>query len=1473
MKYADKWNKRGALGNETAGAQRWLGRVCRTLMFSLFALCYAHLSPGLAEDRQDIWFSYVPLGGQEVQGIYRRQEAVLSFAPAPDGFSDGPQIQSYRLRFISTQEPSSDGTEYRVTHSTQQARVGETGPWQDQAYTYLPPRGTYLNADNQAIVVVGDDAPVMAPEEKAKLDAFFLGPSFSERMGRYLDGRRLTRGQRNTPDPALGTVIGQADVPVTLELVSVGPRWGREVARFELRFVTSSPNMMRGSWVVDVDVATARTIRAVSHTVTDQPLQMQAADGTVLWRHLMITDELQYSDQTVTLDRSNFELVNPAFLRPHAGSVRDIAALPQNDALVILEDVATDADDAPRQRLGLWDLQAQAVSKVEGVTGASHVFASENAGHILLADIDLSLNSYLLRDRGFTPFSAFLRYPGAEVFSAWDTFGVYSVAGTNTGRLTFVNTGWDQEMGAFQVAQQAMTGVSVLPEERRLAAMDKSGTVYVQQIALVDACNTPAVLERFCDGIEAQLSDPTIYRDVVSPECAEIVGPSLKLLPGRDAIAVAYRPAASECAKTTGVVIIDLGTRDENHVPGDSFVLRSNTTEIVTNFGVFEMNTPGVPTTEFTPPVLDARRIELIEAQSSAFILDQAGKLHLVDLASGAVVDDLTARPGFSTPARVLARTLWQQSFAALMDDGTLVLEHPETGRHQLVDLGKTASLETGTHLLEAHLVGQRDRLLAVLRHQPKNAPWDASSQLSVVAIDGDGMARLVGHLDKSREGDVAVTEDGRLSLLERDSLTGVPLRLVMVDDQELRRSVPFSDVERAQFAGWTAARGVLEGQGVFLTHRFDLAEGRLIPTVRLAPSDAAPVDLPGEFDTLTGSHYPLVADLSGRWVAIANLPPPNDGSWNEYGRIVQVVDVSTGARVAEFFQDWATVTEMSFSPDSRRLALGYDTGTISIHDVPRGIRDVQLEAHAGSISDLRWTEDRLLSRGADGVMRIWEPDFHDLDTRFRETVDDVMGAVLGVPGNEALIATVLDPSWDPSTRAFEGTLAITSDGYYAGDKNSLRHIRFSTGLSRSIDLAEADLHRNRPDIVFERTGLISPKRHQLLSDLHTKRLTESGLGALSTADLGAIAGQEITVTRSGPAITDAAHVRFRIERTASDLETRLYITNNGVRLSDLRLAAGTVEQTVALAPGLNRIRVEHSDSAGRVSVVHRSTVRYQTDAIDTEPRVYVFAAGVSEYDNETLNLTYAAKDARDLAAYFAATSGAIVKTALDGAATRDLVSEARAFFAQARPQDRTIFFFAGHGLLDEDLSFFLGSYETRPEDLAATAISFAELESVFDDTSSLHRVILLDACHSGAVDPGIEVASIAQFDASNVVVRDVRGAFDMMASVEEPVAVDDSYEALRANFLDTRSRSGAHIIAASGGLQFAFERGNVANGLFTHALLSGLRSRAPDSNGDTKINLDELFRYIVGQVTDLSQGRQVPSVRSEPLYGGFVID
>ena len=82
----------------------------------------------------------------------------------------------------------------------------------------------------------------------------------------------------------------------------------------------------------------------------------------------------------------------------------------------------------------------------------------------------------------------------------------------------------------------------------------------------------------------------------------------------------------------------------------------------------------------------------------------------------------------------------------------------------------------------------------------------------------------------------------------------------------------------------------------------------------------------------------------------------------------------------------------------------------------------------------------------------------------------------------------------------------------------------------------------------------------------------------------------------------------------------------------------------------------------------------------------------------------------------------------------------------------------------------------------------------------------------------------------------------------------------------------GAAVISISSGNKYSLEGDQWKNGVFTYALLTGLKNREADANRDQAVTVSELQSYVIDQVRKLTQGGQNPTVRRENLEHDFVV-
>ena len=98
------------------------------------------------------------------------------------------------------------------------------------------------------------------------------------------------------------------------------------------------------------------------------------------------------------------------------------------------------------------------------------------------------------------------------------------------------------------------------------------------------------------------------------------------------------------------------------------------------------------------------------------------------------------------------------------------------------------------------------------------------------------------------------------------------------------------------------------------------------------------------------------------------------------------------------------------------------------------------------------------------------------------------------------------------------------------------------------------------------------------------------------------------------------------------------------------------------------------------------------------------------------------------------------------------------------------------------------------------------------------------------------------------------------------------AYSTMKSIFADLNTRSGAHIIAASGGLEYSVEGPQWNNGVFTYSLLQALKSGEADLDRDGRVEIRELGAHVSQSVANLTAFRQVPSSRSANIRNNFEV-
>jgi len=138
-----------------------------------------------------------------------------------------------------------------------------------------------------------------------------------------------------------------------------------------------------------------------------------------------------------------------------------------------------------------------------------------------------------------------------------------------------------------------------------------------------------------------------------------------------------------------------------------------------------------------------------------------------------------------------------------------------------------------------------------------------------------------------------------------------------------------------------------------------------------------------------------------------------------------------------------------------------------------------------------------------------------------------------------------------------------------------------------------------------------------------------------------------------------------------------------------------TINKTieVELQGGLNEIKTTVVNESGLESIPQVFEINY--DAQYYKPSLYIAAIGVSEYQESSYNLAFAAKDATDIVTTMSASEAfeqvhSRVLVNQDANATN--IRNLRSFLEGAGIDDVVIIFIAGHGVLDSEYTYYFGT-------------------------------------------------------------------------------------------------------------------------------------------------------------------------------------
>jgi len=226
---------------------------------------------------------------------------------------------------------------------------------------------------------------------------------------------------------------------------------------------------------------------------------------------------------------------------------------------------------------------------------------------------------------------------------------------------------------------------------------------------------------------------------------------------------------------------------------------------------------------------------------------------------------------------------------------------------------------------------------------------------------------------------------------------------------------------------------------------------------------------------------------------------------------------------------------------------------------------------------------------------------------------------------------------------------------------------------------------------------------------------------------------------------------------------------------------------------------------------------------------------GVSTYPNPKWQLPAVAGDVREMGELLKSTDGAFAKTRLkiitEQKATHKNITTALKSLFEGRSADDAVFaYLAGHGAAVDDRDYFFVPYDADVSNIPNSCISLADIRTLLDRSNSQRIFLWLDFCHAGGIVNGLQHRSI-----------------------------EDETQIIQRGLQHSRGR-GKVIVASCTAAQLASESKELGHGLFTHALLRGLRGEARSSGGE--VTAMSLYDFIARELTGSGQ---------TPIFSGTI--
>ncbi len=443
------------------------------------------------------------------------------------------------------------------------------------------------------------------------------------------------------------------------------------------------------------------------------------------------------------------------------------------------------------------------------------------------------------------------------------------------------------------------------------------------------------------------------------------------------------------------------------------------------------------------------------------------------------------------------------------------------------------------------------------------------------------------------------------------------------------------------------------------------------------------------------------------------------------------------------------------------------------------------------------------------------------------------------------------------------GYIVRLPSGYYQCNPAAAKLLHYVTKDLKIITFEQLDVKYNRPDKVLEAIGNTDTALIKSYRKAWEKRIKKLGIDTTSFRDGYSVPEADFTnrdaieyEQKSGTLklLIKGNDSTYKLDRFNVWVNETPIFGQRGINIRKRNRNDFDTTITIKLSQGENRIETSITNVNGTESYRMPLTVNY-SPAVKQKESVRFIGIGIDQFAESQYNLQYSAKDIRDLSKKLKEKykDDIIIDTLFNENVTTSNVKALKQKLLQTTENDKVIVAYSGHGMLSKEYDYYLSTYSVNFEKPEQNGLPYDELENLLDSIPARKKLMLIDACHSGEVDKDDLVTLSTSSDSL------IKGLKPVAYKKEGNFGLKNSFELMQSLFVNVGKSTGATIISAAAGTQFALERNDLKNGVFTYSILEAM-------NKYPTMKISELKKTVGERVEQLTKGLQKPTSRNETI-------